>query len=65
MFKVKTFGIEIRPLKTMHELSELDSMVNKFISENNIRKVISVSDVATTDDKGETIGLIRVLCYEA
>lgn len=44
----------------MHELSELDSMVNNFISENNIKKVISVSDVASTDDKGETIGLIRV-----
>lgn len=64
MFKVKTFGIEIRPLKTMHELSELDGIVNKFITENNIKRVITVSDVATTDDKGETIGLIRVLCYE-
>jgi hypothetical protein len=64
MFKVKTFGIEIRPLKTMHELSEIDNMVNKFLSENNIKRVISVSDVATTDDKGETIGIIRVLCYE-
>lgn len=65
MFKVKTFGMELRPLKTMHELSDLDEMVNKFISETNIKRVISVSDVATTDDKGETIGLIRVLCYEA
>lgn len=64
MFKVKTFGIEIRPLRTMHELVELDEMTNKFISENNIKKVVSVSDEATTDDKGETIGLIRVLCYE-
>lgn len=65
MFKVKTFGVEIRPLKTMHELTELDEMVNNFISESNVKRVISVSDVATTDDKGETIGLIRVLCYEA
>lgn len=48
----------------MHELSELDEIVNRFISENNIQRVISVSDAATTDDKGETIGLIRVLCYE-
>lgn len=30
MFKVKTFGVEIRPLKMMHELTELDEMVNKF-----------------------------------
>ena len=64
MFKVKTFGMEIRPLKTMHELADLDEMVNKFIAENNVKKVVSVSDAATTDDTGETIGLIRVLCYE-
>jgi hypothetical protein len=65
MIKIKTFGMEIRPLKTMHELAELDATVNKFISENNIKKVVSVSDAPTTDDKGETIGLIRVICYEA
>lgn len=64
MFKVKTFGIEIRPLKTMHELADIDGMVNSFLSENSIKKVASVSDAATTDDTGETIGLIRVLCYE-
>lgn len=65
MIKVKTFGMEIRPLKTMHELAELDTLVNKFIAENSIKKVVSVSDAPTSDDKGETIGLIRVLCYEA
>jgi hypothetical protein len=64
MLKVKTFGMEIRPLRTMHELSELDEMVNKFLAENNIKNVVSVSDTATTDDKGETIGLVRVVCYE-
>ncbi len=64
MFKVKTFGMEIRPLKTMHELHDLDEIVNRFISENNVKRIVSVSDVATTDDTGETIGLIRVLSYE-
>jgi hypothetical protein len=64
MAKVRTFGMEIRPLKTMSELRELDEMVNGFISENDVKRVISVSDAATTDDKGETIGLIRVVCYE-
>lgn len=64
MIKVKTFGMEIRPLKTTQELRELDEMVNRFIAENNVEKVVSVSDTATTDDKGETIGLIRVLCYK-
>jgi hypothetical protein len=64
MFKVKTFGSEVRPLKTMHELTDLDEKVNRFIAENNVKKVIAVSDAATTDDTGATIGLIRVLAYE-
>ena len=64
MIKVKTFGMELKPLHTMHELSELDEMVNTFIATNKIKNVISVSDSPTTDDKGETIGLIRALCYE-
>jgi len=64
MIKVKTFGMELKPLQTMHELAELDEMVNTFIATNKIKDVISVSDCPTTDDKGETIGLIRVLCYE-
>jgi hypothetical protein len=64
MIRVKTFGMEIKPLQTMHELAELDEMVNSFIAKNSVDKVISVSDSPTTDDKGETIGLIRVLCYK-
>ncbi|MGD0883419.1 MAG: hypothetical protein ABSA46_00840 [Thermodesulfovibrionales bacterium] len=64
MVKVKTFGVEIRPMKTMRELADLDQTLNTFISDNKVQRVISVSDAATTDDTGETIGLIRVLCYE-
>jgi hypothetical protein len=64
MIKVKTFGVDLRPMKTMLELSGIDKTVNTFIEENNVKRVISVSDAATTDDTGETIGLIRVLCYE-
>jgi hypothetical protein len=64
MIKVKTFGIDIRPMKTIMELSEIDKTVNTFIEENKVKRVISVSDAATTDDTGKTIGLIRVLCYE-
>jgi len=64
MVQVKTFGVDIRPLKTMHELADLDAMVNGFIADQNVTRVISVSDVATTGDTGQTIGLIRVLCYE-
>ncbi|HTP65041.1 MAG TPA: hypothetical protein VMJ66_06585 [Geobacteraceae bacterium] len=62
--KVKSFGMEIRPLKTMRELEELDNRVNDFIAGAGIRKVLSVSDTATTDDKGETIGIVRVIAYE-
>lgn len=59
--KVKTFGMEIRPLKTMQELKKLDDAVNEFLSG---KKVVSVSDMATTDNTGETIGIIRVVAYE-
>ena len=62
--KVKSFGMEIRPLKTMQELQQLDAVVNEFIAGNGIRKLISVTDSPTTDDKGETIGLVRVIAYE-
>lgn len=62
--KVKSFGMEIRPMKTMLELDTLDQEVNGFIARNGVRKVISVSDSPTTDDNGETIGLVRVLAYE-
>jgi len=65
MIKVKTFGVDLRPMKTMLELSEIDKTVNTFIEENKVKRVISVSDAATTDDTGETIGLVRVLCYES
>lgn len=64
MYKVRTFGTELRPFKTMNELAALDEKVNTFILENNVKRVITVSDTATTDDTGETIGLIRVICYE-
>lgn len=63
-FKVKSFGMEIRPLKTMKELDQLDEAINSFLAGNNVKKVLSVSDVSTTDDTGETIGLIRVIAYE-
>jgi hypothetical protein len=39
-------------------------MINQFIAENNIGKIISVSDTCTTDDTGASIGIIRVVSYE-
>jgi len=48
----------------MRELELLDEKVNAFIAGTGIKRVISVSDTATTDDKGETIGLVRLVTYE-
>jgi hypothetical protein len=48
----------------MRELEALDEKVNRFILENKVKKIVSVSDTTTTDDTGATIGLIRVLTYE-
>jgi hypothetical protein len=63
--KVKTFTTELRIFKTIKELKGLDEEVNRFITKNRVKKVISVSDTTTTDDTGVTIGMIRVLTYEA
>jgi hypothetical protein len=64
MVKVKTFTCPIKLFHTKKELEDLDLRVNHFIEENQINKVVSVSDTTTTDDTGSTIGLIRVLSYE-
>ncbi|WP_237560666.1 hypothetical protein [Geobacter anodireducens] len=48
----------------MQELSALDAMVNAFVAGNGVKRIVSVSDSPTTDDQGETIGLVRVVAYE-
>jgi len=62
--KVKTFATEMKIFQVMKELEALDKQVNRFILQNKVKKVVSVSDTTTTDDTGATIGLIRVLTYE-
>ena len=64
MAKVKSFATELKIFHTMNELENLDAQVNQFIKDNEISKIVSVSDTCTTDDKGGTIGLIRVVTYE-
>jgi len=64
-WKVKTFATELKIFQTIKELEALDEKVNSFLAEGKVRKVISVSDATTTDNTGATIGLIRVLTYEA
>jgi hypothetical protein len=63
-YKVKTFTTELKIFQTIRELEVLDDKVNRFIAENKVKKVVSVSDTTTTDNTGATIGLIRVLTYE-
>ena len=64
MIKVKTFASPLKIFQAKKELEELDSMVNRFIEENKVQKVVSVSDTCTTDDSGASIGLVRVMAYE-
>lgn len=63
MIRVKTFGEPLAPFRAQMELNELDARVNDFIRDNQVRKVISVSDTATSEE-GSTIGLVRVMVYE-
>ena len=64
MIKVKTFASPLKIFHARKELEDLDAMVNKFIEEKGVQKVVSISDAPTTDDTGATIGLIRVMGYE-
>jgi hypothetical protein len=63
MIRVKTFGEPLAPFRAQMELKELDARVNDFIRDNQVKKVISVSDTATSEE-GSTIGLVRVMVYE-
>jgi hypothetical protein len=63
MIRVKTFGEPLKPFQAQRELDELDARVNNFIREQQIKRVISVSD-SSTSENGSTIGLVRVLVYE-
>lgn len=64
MIKVKTFASPLKIFHAKKELESLDAMVNQFIEDNKVQKIISVSDAPTSDDNGATIGLIRVIAYE-
>jgi hypothetical protein len=64
MIKVKTFTSPLKIFHVKKELEELDRQVNRFIEENNVNKINSVSDACTTDENGTTVGIIRVIAYE-
>jgi len=63
MVKVKTFTSPLKIFHVHNELMELDKVINDFLQENNIEKVVSVSD-SITNTGGDTMGIIRVLTYE-
>jgi len=63
--KVKTFGSQFKIFHITQELDALDKQVNDFIAKNGVKKVVSVSDATTTNTDGATMGIIRVLTYEA
>ena len=63
MIKVRTFSTPLKIFETRKQLEDLDATVNKFIEENKVQKVISVSDTCT-EDKSGSIGVIRVIAYE-
>ena len=65
MTKVRTFTTELKIFHSVKELNDLDEKVNAFLNENDIKKIVSVSDTCTTDNSGATIGLIRAVAYES
>ncbi len=65
MMRVKTFTQRLDIMKTIKELEGLDQEVNAFLAKEKVKKVVSVSDTATTNDQGMTMGIIRVVAYEA
>lgn len=64
MIKVKTFTSPLKVFQVKEQLENLDDIVNRFIEENNVQKVVSVNDTTTADDSGSSIGIIRVVAYE-
>lgn len=61
--KVKTFSCPLKVFHVKEELEKLDLAVNRFIEQNNITTIVSVSDTTTSDDTGASIGVIRVVTY--
>ena len=63
MIKVKTLMTPIKIFATARELQELDTQVVDFLNAENAAEIFSVSDTTTAGEHGETIGLIRTVCY--
>ena len=64
MYKVKTFGTDMKVFHVHKELERLDGEVNAFLAGRPKARLVGVSDTPVTDDKGATIGVMRVVAYE-
>ena len=64
MFKVKTFTMTLMIFQVRNKLETLDQEVNQFLEKVQAKRVVAVSDTHTTDDRGATMGMIRVVTYE-
>ena len=64
MYKVKTFGTDMKVFQVHKELDRLDREVNDFFASRPKAKLVGASDMPVTDDSGTTIGMVRVIAYE-
>ena len=64
MYKVKTFGTDMKVFQVHKELERLDGQVNEFFVSRPQAKLVGVSDMPVSDDGGATIGMVRVVAYE-
>jgi len=64
VYRVKTFGTDMKVFHVHKELERLDREVNDFFSGRAQAKLVGVSDMPVNDDRGSTIGMVRVVAYE-
>ena len=64
MYRVKTFGTDVQVFQVHKELQRLDEQVNAFFDGHPGAQLIGVNDMPVTDDKGATIGMVRVVAYQ-
>lgn len=63
MYRVKTFGTDVKAFHLHNELGKLDEEVNAFLDSMPAAVLIGATDAPVTDEAGKTIGLIRVVAY--
>jgi hypothetical protein len=63
VYKVKTFGTDMKMFQVHKELVHLDEQVNGFFAQRPKAELVGVSDMPVADDKGATIGMVRVVAY--